>query len=205
MVRLEGLRRILVNRADPLPHAGFHDQVKVPSMNAMRAGTRGLAGALRRVTTFAKRRSCHAGAMGALSILSGCAVQTNVVPEKYDFPESAETVVISSGTAGQTRYRVFCRDAQESIASLRAEAERQANEFCDRKGKVTNPLELTTYRPPVTRDGREQKYFFEHLMEFIGYLHPYGGRPDVQSVEIFFECLDAPDPAAVGPPAQRSL
>lgn len=161
------------------------------------------------ITGFEKCGNRLGGAIAVLGALYGCAVQTNVVPAEYDHPEFAETVVIRSGTEGQTRYRVFLTDEKESLTSLRAKAEQRATDFCADKGKVVDPLEVTTYMPPVTADGLDRKYLVEHVAELVTVaattLAPglYGSGPDAQSVEIFFECSDAPDPATIGPPVMR--
>lgn len=94
---------------------------------------------------------------------------------------SGDTEIISYGTPGQKQYRVlnYAGNIFLPVAPVLADAEQAASVFCDRKGKVMNPLQITTFKPPLI---------------------PLWGLP---TAEMFFECVEEPNasgsPAAVDP------
>jgi hypothetical protein len=112
----------------------------------------------------------------AVAWLTGCSSTPAIQPVASSRSEfdgavySGETATISSGAPGSEEYRVFNQAATGfvSIASIRANAEQRAGVFCDRKGKVMNPLRETTAKPPYI----------------------LGNFP---RIEIVFECVDKPN------------
>lgn len=113
--------------------------------------------------------------VAAASVQYGCSSEGPVQPAASSRSEfegafySGETATISLGTPGNEEYRVFSQGASSfvSVASVRANAVQRADAFCERKGKIMNPLRETTSKPP----------------------HILGNFP---RVEIIFECVDKP-------------
>jgi hypothetical protein len=85
-----------------------------------------------------------------------------------------ETNSISSGTPGVEKFRVFSKGGTGfvSLASVREDAEQRSTAFCERKGKLYNPLSETRATPPYI----------------------LGNFP---RIEIVFECTDKPAPVGV--------
>jgi hypothetical protein len=123
------------------------------------------------------RHSCLviAALVAAVAVLCGCSSEGPVQPAASSRPGfegavySGQTATISEGTPGNEEYRVFSQGASSfvSVASVRSNAERRGNAFCERKGKTMNSLQETTSKPP----------------------HILGNFP---RVEIIFECIDKP-------------
>ena len=127
-----------------------------------------------------------AALVGALVFLYGCSATPSIQSVNssrsafegavYDGVEAT----ISSGTPGAEQYRVFNQAATGfvSITAVREDAESRANAFCERKGKVMNPIRETTAKPPF----------------ILG---------NIPRIEIVFECADKPvasaSPAASDP------
>ena len=118
----------------------------------------------------------------AATCLTGCSSWPQIQPVGSDSSTgfemlSGDTEIISYGTPGEKQYRVL-NSATNSflpIAPVLADAEQAASAFCDRKGKIVNPLQITTFKPALIS---------------------LGGLP---TAEIFFECVE--DPNASGSPA----
>lgn len=87
----------------------------------------------------------------------------------YGSTYAGEKVVLSEGTPGNPKYRIFHKGGSSfiSVQTIRSTAERRAAEFCGRKGKVFEVLSETSSKPP----------------------HVLGNFP---CVEIVFECINKP-------------
>jgi hypothetical protein len=95
-------------------------------------------------------------ALGSLLVLDGCASAPPI--RSADAGKSAfdgavfkgTTVKVSAGTPGSERYRVYIPNAtgDASMESVRHDAEQRAKDFCDRQGKVVEPVTETTTTPP---------------------------------------------------------
>lgn len=92
----------------------------------------------------------------ASSLLLGCASTSPIQPassSKSQFKGAVyqgESATIGHGTPGTEEFRVFHQGATSfvSVQSVREDAEQRAMQFCERKGKVMNPLRETTSKPP---------------------------------------------------------
>jgi len=115
-----------------------------------------------------------------LIVLSACAAVPPIQPASSSRSQfegavyKGETDTIGSGTPGVEKFRVFSKGGTGfvSLASVREDAEQRSTAFCERKGKVYNPLSETRSTPPYI----------------------LGNFP---RIEIIFECGDKPTPVGV--------
>jgi hypothetical protein len=118
-----------------------------------------------------------------LTALAACASAPSIQPadssrsafEGTGYPGT--TATMNSGTPGNPEFRVFRQGGTGfvPIQSVRTDAEQGASEYCERKGKVMNPLRETVAKPP---------YLLGNLPR----------------IEIVFECVVKPQVASLAMP-----
>lgn len=94
--------------------------------------------------------------LAAAFVLQGCSTASPIQSadaSKSSFDEAVyqgESVTISSSVPGREEYRVFHQGATGfvSVQSVRASAERRANEYCARTGKTMQAIRETASKPP---------------------------------------------------------
>jgi hypothetical protein len=119
----------------------------------------------------------------ALTALAACASAPSIQPansSRSAFEGTAyagATATVNSATPGNTEFRVFRQGGTGfvPIQSVRTDAEQGASEYCERKGKVMNPLRETVAKPP---------YLLGNLPR----------------IEIVFECVEKPQVASMAMP-----
>jgi hypothetical protein len=97
-----------------------------------------------------------AAGLGSVFILIGCAASAPVYvasTSQSGFDKAVpqgETVTTGTATAGAEAYRIYIQGASSStsLKSVRNDAEREAQEFCIRKGKIMESLSETIAVPP---------------------------------------------------------